>query len=76
MDIAHIANGYVYHTKYDQPKFIPSGCLQRAGKILAKVVKMRNFDYKTYSQIKKDDDDDDDDDDDVKFDHLFLSYLL
>lgn len=27
LDIAHIANGYVYHTKYDQPRYIPSGCL-------------------------------------------------
>lgn len=32
VDIAYIANGYVYHTAYDKPEYIPPGCLQRAGK--------------------------------------------
>ncbi|KAK3090660.1 hypothetical protein FSP39_013471 [Pinctada imbricata] len=31
IDIAHVSNGYIYHTKNDKPKFIPDGCLQRAG---------------------------------------------
>ncbi|XP_061182088.1 endoplasmic reticulum metallopeptidase 1-like [Saccostrea echinata] len=41
LDIAHIANGYIYHTMYDQPKYIPSGCLQRAGdNLLALILKL------------------------------------
>jgi len=31
IDIAYIANGYVYHTKYDSPAMIPLGCIQRGG---------------------------------------------
>lgn len=32
IDIAYVYNGYIYHTKYDQPKYIPPGCIQRGGK--------------------------------------------
>ncbi|KAF6035759.1 hypothetical protein EB796_005923 [Bugula neritina] len=31
IDIAYVYNGYIYHTKYDQPKYIPPGCIQRGG---------------------------------------------
>lgn len=31
LDIAHIKNGYVYHTRNDQAHHIPEGCMQRGG---------------------------------------------
>jgi hypothetical protein len=31
LDIAYIANGYIYHTKNDSPEYIPPGSIQRAG---------------------------------------------
>ena len=31
VDIAFVKNGYVYHTRYDDAKSIPSGSIQRAG---------------------------------------------
>lgn len=31
LDLAHIRNGYVYHTKNDLPEFVEPGCLQRTG---------------------------------------------
>ncbi|KAK7484073.1 hypothetical protein BaRGS_00024685 [Batillaria attramentaria] len=34
LDIAHIRNGYVYHTRNDLPEFVEPGCLQRAGENL------------------------------------------
>ncbi|XP_046366500.2 endoplasmic reticulum metallopeptidase 1-like [Haliotis rufescens] len=34
LDIAHVKNGYVYHTKYDRPDMVQPGCLQRGGENL------------------------------------------
>lgn len=34
IDIAYTYNGYVYHTKYDLPRYIPEGCIQRGGENL------------------------------------------
>ncbi|BFZ17005.1 hypothetical protein BsWGS_20044 [Bradybaena similaris] len=31
IDVAHIKNGYVYHSRNDLPQFIPAGCMQRGG---------------------------------------------
>lgn len=31
MDIAYIKDGYVYHTEFDRPEFVPPGSLQRGG---------------------------------------------
>ncbi|XP_014672177.1 PREDICTED: endoplasmic reticulum metallopeptidase 1-like [Priapulus caudatus] len=39
IDIAYISNGYVYHTKWDHPDFIPPGCVQRAGENLLATVR-------------------------------------
>lgn len=33
VDIAYTYNGYIYHTKYDLPKYIPEGCIQRGGNL-------------------------------------------
>eukprot|EP00455_Lapot_gusevi_P011264 TRINITY_DN15182_c0_g1_i5.p1 TRINITY_DN15182_c0_g1~~TRINITY_DN15182_c0_g1_i5.p1 ORF type:complete len:736 (-),score=182.38 TRINITY_DN15182_c0_g1_i5:35-2191(-) len=38
IDIAFVANGYVYHTKLDTPQRIQPGCLQRCGENLAAVM--------------------------------------
>ncbi|XP_067931531.1 endoplasmic reticulum metallopeptidase 1-like [Watersipora subatra] len=34
IDIAYTYNGYIYHTKYDLPEYIPEGCIQRGGENL------------------------------------------
>lgn len=39
VDIAFISNGYVYHTRYDDAKSIPSGSIQRAGENIFGVMK-------------------------------------
>ncbi|EDV23411.1 uncharacterized protein TRIADDRAFT_28009 [Trichoplax adhaerens] len=31
LDLAYVTNGYVYHTRYDDTKAIPPGCMQRTG---------------------------------------------
>ena len=33
LDLAHIRNGYVYHTRNDLPRFVEPGCLQRTGRL-------------------------------------------
>ncbi|KAI8773749.1 endoplasmic reticulum metallopeptidase 1 [Biomphalaria glabrata] len=39
LDIAHIKNGYVYHTKNDLPRYIPAGCMQRGGENILATLK-------------------------------------
>ncbi|XP_035827663.1 endoplasmic reticulum metallopeptidase 1 [Aplysia californica] len=39
IDIAHIKNGYVYHTRNDLPRFIPPGCMQRGGENVLSLLK-------------------------------------
>ncbi|XP_050400942.1 endoplasmic reticulum metallopeptidase 1 [Patella vulgata] len=38
LDIAHIKNGYVYHTKNDLPRYIQPGSIQRGGENLMNLV--------------------------------------
>ena len=33
IDVAYVANGYVYHTQMDKAEYITEGSLQRAGQI-------------------------------------------
>lgn len=39
MDFAHKANGYVYHTKYDNLNYVPLGTLQHTGDNILAVIK-------------------------------------
>ncbi|XP_066015724.1 endoplasmic reticulum metallopeptidase 1-like isoform X2 [Pocillopora verrucosa] len=39
MDLAYIANGYVYHTNYDTPAAVTPGSIQRAGDNILALVK-------------------------------------
>ncbi|KAJ8306038.1 hypothetical protein KUTeg_016583 [Tegillarca granosa] len=39
LDIAHVANGYVYHTLNDKTDYIPEGCIQRAGENIMNLLK-------------------------------------
>ncbi|CAH1774986.1 unnamed protein product, partial [Owenia fusiformis] len=39
IDVAYVSNGYVYHTKYDDPDRIPPGCMQRGGENLLSSIK-------------------------------------
>ncbi|CAL1526911.1 unnamed protein product, partial [Lymnaea stagnalis] len=39
IDIAHIKNGYVYHTKNDNPSHIPAGSMQRGGENILATLK-------------------------------------
>ncbi|XP_076462443.1 endoplasmic reticulum metallopeptidase 1-like [Babylonia areolata] len=39
LDLAHIRNGYVYHTVNDLPSFVEPGCLQRTGNNILALVK-------------------------------------
>lgn len=39
VDLAYIANGYVYHTYHDVPAMIQPGCIQRAGENIYGVVR-------------------------------------
>jgi len=46
IDLAFISNGYIYHTRYDNAKAIPSGSIQRAGdNIHGLVLEMVNSPY-------------------------------
>ncbi|XP_057299821.1 endoplasmic reticulum metallopeptidase 1-like [Hydractinia symbiolongicarpus] len=46
IDIAFVANGYVYHTRYDDAQSIPSGSIQRAGdNIFGLLMAMSNSPY-------------------------------
>ncbi|XP_067931530.1 endoplasmic reticulum metallopeptidase 1-like [Watersipora subatra] len=45
IDIAYAYNGYIYHTKYDLPEYIPEGCIQRGGEnLLALLTTLGNSD--------------------------------
>ena len=39
MDLAYVANGYVYHTNYDTPAAVTPGSIQRAGDNILAVAK-------------------------------------
>lgn len=59
VDLAHVINGYRYHTKYDHIKFIPKSVLQHTGdnilaltKLIANSEELSNTEVsKTYSSI-------------------------
>lgn len=39
LDIAYISNGYIYHTSYDQPKYIPKSSILRGGRNILNLTK-------------------------------------
>ncbi|XP_077981932.1 endoplasmic reticulum metallopeptidase 1-like [Glandiceps talaboti] len=39
IDMAFVSNGYIYHTEYDAPEYIPDGAMQRAGENIMELIK-------------------------------------